>query len=68
MRLVEPDPGPVSEPVRLREPDMPEPPRHGKGSGRDEWAAYARHLGVDVTLDARQRDIIAAVDARKAAA
>lgn len=67
VRLREPaEPGPT--PVRLREPDVPEPPRHGKGSSRQAWADYAREIGVDVTLDAGQRDIIAAVDAYKRAA
>lgn len=39
------------------------PPRAGKGSGRDEWAAYAASLGVDVDDDAGRDDIIAAVEA-----
>lgn len=38
------------------------PPRAGKGSGRDEWAAYAAELGLAVGPDASRDDIIAAVD------
>lgn len=68
VRLLEPDP-PAAAVVRLREPDVPEPPRHGKGSSRDEWAAYAEQLGVTYPADAGQRAIIAAVEAwRRAAA
>lgn len=40
-----------------------EPPRGGPGSGRDEWAAYAATLDVEVTEDMARDDIIAAVDA-----
>lgn len=39
-----------------------EPPRAGKGSGRNEWAAYAASLGIAVDPDATRDDIIAAVD------
>ena len=39
------------------------PPRAGRGSGRDAWAAYAASRGVDVPGDASREDIIAAVDA-----
>lgn len=49
-----PAPGDASSPVP--------PPRAGKGSGRDEWAAYASALGVDVDVSASRDDIIAAVD------
>lgn len=40
------------------------PPRAGKGSGRDEWAAYAASLGVEVDAEAGRDDIIAAIDAQ----
>lgn len=36
-----------------------EPPRSGKGSSRDAWAAYAAVKGVDVTEGASREDIIA---------
>lgn len=39
-----------------------EPPRAGKGSGRNEWAAYAASLGIVVDPAATRDDIIAAVD------
>jgi hypothetical protein len=42
--------------------DSGEPPRAGKGSGRDAWAAYAESLGVEFDEDATRDDIIAAVD------
>jgi hypothetical protein len=38
------------------------PPRAGKGSGRDEWAAYAAAVGVVVDDDMSRDDIIDAVD------
>jgi hypothetical protein len=34
------------------------PPRAGKGSGRDAWAAYAAERGVQVDDDASRDDII----------
>jgi hypothetical protein len=34
------------------------PPRAGKGSGRDVWAAYAAERGVQVDGDASRDDII----------
>lgn len=40
-----------------------EPPRKGKGSGRDAWAAYAETVDVVVEDDWSREDIIAAVDA-----
>lgn len=67
VRLLEPDPLPATEPVRLREPEIPEPPRRGRGSGRDEWAAYADLIGVRYPPNARQGDIIAAVEDARAA-
>jgi hypothetical protein len=39
------------------------PPRAGRGSGRDEWAAYASSLGVAFDDDATRDEIVAAVDA-----
>lgn len=38
-----------------------EPPRSGKGSGRDAWAAYAAARGVDVPDGAGREDIISAL-------
>lgn len=38
------------------------PPRHGAGSSRAAWAAYADTVGVDVDEDMSRDDIIAAVD------
>jgi hypothetical protein len=39
------------------------PPLGGPGSGRDAWAAWAEHLGVEVTEDMTRDDIVAAIDA-----
>lgn len=36
-----------------------EPPRAGKGSGRDAWAEFASTKGVDVEADASRDEIIA---------
>jgi hypothetical protein len=39
------------------------PPKSGKGSGRDAWAAYAEASGVEVTDDMKSKeDIVAALD------
>ena len=43
------------------EPTDGEPPRSGRGSGRDVWAAYASEQGVAVSDDATRDDIIAAL-------
>jgi hypothetical protein len=37
------------------------PPRTGKGSGRDQWAAYAAAHDVHVPEDASRDDILAAL-------
>lgn len=37
------------------------PPRAGKGSGREEWAAFAESRGVHVDEDDKRDDIIAAL-------
>jgi len=39
------------------------PPKSGRGSSRDAWAAYAEANGIDVDADATKDDIIAALDA-----
>jgi hypothetical protein len=39
------------------------PPRAGKGSGRDAWAAYAVSLGFEVDDDHGRDQIIAAIEA-----
>jgi hypothetical protein len=39
------------------------PPRHGKGSGREAWSAFAAGHGVQVENDASRDDIIAALEA-----
>lgn len=39
------------------------PPRKGKGSSREAWAAYAGTVDVTVEDDWSREDIIAAVDA-----
>lgn len=41
-----------------------EPPRSGKGSGRDAWAAYAASHGVEVGDDVSRDDIMAALSER----
>jgi hypothetical protein len=38
------------------------PPRAGKGSGREEWAAYAESVGVEVTDDMTRDEIIEATE------
>lgn len=37
---------------------LQEPPRAGRGSGRDEWAAFAQSHGVTVDDDDSRDDII----------
>jgi hypothetical protein len=44
-----------------QEPELEEPPLHGAGSGRDAWAEYAEHLGVEVDEDMSRADIVDAV-------
>lgn len=68
VRLLEPDTPRPSTRQPLREPDVQEPPRYGKGSGRPVWAGYADRLGITYPPEAGQRDIVAAVDAAKQAA
>lgn len=41
--------------------EEPEPPRTGRGSGRDAWAAYAAAQGLEVDAEASRDDIIAAL-------
>lgn len=41
--------------------DTAEPPRSGRGSGRDEWADFASDAGLDVTDDMSRDDIIDAL-------
>jgi hypothetical protein len=43
---------------------MQEPPRSGKGSGRDAWAAYAASHGVEVEEAASRDDIVDALSER----
>lgn len=47
--------------------EVPEPPRSGKGSGKEPWAAYATAIGVDFPEDASVKEIRDAVDAHKSA-
>ncbi|WP_068922195.1 hypothetical protein [Planobispora rosea] len=59
--------GTAQERVATRTEDaaqMAEPPRAGKGSGRDAWAAYASHHGVQVNDDDSRDDIITTLTAR----
>lgn len=42
-----------------------EPPRAGRGSGKEAWAEYATGLGVEFDPEASRDDIIAAVDASR---
>ncbi|MDF9718114.1 hypothetical protein [Nocardioides sp. ChNu-99] len=42
--------------------DAGEPPRAGKGSGVDAWAAYAKTLGLEVKDDATRDELIELVD------
>ena len=54
---------PADTPQQRPRPD--EPPRVGRGSGRDAWAAHAAALNIDIDPDASRADIIAAVDAHR---
>ena len=47
---------PAVEPAVLEEP-----PRSGKGSGRDAWADFAAANGIDVADDANREDIVSAL-------
>lgn len=38
------------------------PPKSGKGSGRDNWAAYANDVDVDIPAEATRDEIIAAIE------
>lgn len=42
-----------------------EPPRAGKGSGREAWVTYAETVGIEHDEDATRDEIIAAIDASK---
>lgn len=44
-------------------PEDEAPPRSGRGSGRDEWAAYAAQHDVTVEDDMSRDDIVAALEA-----
>lgn len=62
----------ASAPEKASEPDLTggekpalsAPPKAGKGSGRDEWAAYAQSLGVEVADGSSRDDIVASVEAK----
>lgn len=53
---------PAAEAVQEKQDPEP-PPRAGKGSGHDAWAAYAAAKGVEVPEGAGRDEIIAAVEA-----
>jgi hypothetical protein len=42
--------------------DVEIPPRVGKGSSREAWAAYAEASGVEVPEDATRQDVIDALE------
>jgi hypothetical protein len=44
------------------EPAAGPPPKVGRGSSRDAWAAYAASQGVDVDEDMTRAEIIEAVE------
>jgi hypothetical protein len=48
----------ATRPAGQAEARLPEPPRAGKGSGRDAWAVYASRHGVEVDEDASRDDIV----------
>jgi uncharacterized protein YycO len=54
--------GGVWEPVGSQTSSDGPPPKAGKGSSRDVWAAYAADRGVDVDDDMSRDDIIEAVE------
>lgn len=45
------------------EPTAGPPAKAGKGSAKENWAAYAEHHQVEIAPDATREQIIAAVDA-----
>ena len=47
-----------------REDVVAEPPRSGKGSGRDAWAAYAAEHGAEAPEGATREEIIAELEER----
>lgn len=57
-------PGPVpkrsSQRRRKNKPDGP-PPKSGRGSGRDQWAAYAKSIDVEVPAGASRAEIMEAI-------
>lgn len=59
---VEPE-APEADPVRAPEGDGDEPPRSGKGSSKDAWAAFAAKHDVTVEDEATRDDIVAALTA-----
>lgn len=66
--ISETDEAPAAEPVVARESiivEAEEPPRTGKGSGTEEWRAYAEALGIDVPEDASRDQIIELVDSHQ---
>lgn len=46
------------------EPSNGEPPRSGRGSGRDAWAAYAAEHGAEAPEGASREEIIAELEER----
>lgn len=53
----------VPEPDGPGAPPMDPPPKAGRGSSVEAWAAYAAANGVEVPADAKRDDIVAALAA-----
>lgn len=60
--MVEATPSAGSVPKLVSMKPAGPPPRRGRGSGRDAWAAWAEACEVDVPSDASRDDIIALVE------
>lgn len=50
------------EPAMASDEEDPVPPRHGPGSGREAWVAYAETHQVEIDEDAPRSEIIAVLD------
>ncbi len=60
--------GEPTEPEKTKKPaKLPEPPpKVGKGSGREDWAKFAKKLGLEFADDTKRADLFKLVDAELA--
>jgi hypothetical protein len=52
--------------AELEPTELVKPPTHGKGSGTEDWRAYAESLGIEVGPDTTKAAIIEGVEAFEA--